>query len=289
MAADGRALKRYIEEQAGTTFVECYSGWKARCPLERDSKSESFVVFDSSTAEFYCITCRAEGGFADFKKLWSSFLADKREAAAPSESPEKVLTNSRTRPGDTQALPARNSLKHAASAAAAVPDSPPEALDEVISAPLPEASASSQLEYLRRQNEGLRHQILKYSQMLKDKGLGGDEASLSQDVASVPIDIFNELLERFERMLVYVGELREKERRLQDVGGGDHTDMLSRYERLLVFADELLEESRQQKALEAKTGELDRQVAAILGRLKAVDTSIERIENALRSFDLTKK
>ena len=289
MAADGRALKRYIEEQAGATFVECYSGWKARCPLERDSKSESFVVFDSSTAEFYCITCRAEGGFADFKKLWSSFLAGRREAAAPSEAPEKVLTSSRTRSGDTEALPARNSLKQAASAAAVVPDTPPEAIDKIMSAPLPEASATSQLEYLRRQNEGLRHQILKYSQMLRDKGIGGDEASLTQDVASVPIGIFSELLERFERILIYVGELREKDHRLQDVGGNDYMDMLSRYERLLVFADELLEKSRQQKALEAKTGELDQQVASILGRLKAVDTSIERIENTLRSFNLAKK
>lgn len=168
METGGRTLKEHIERQAGITFVESASGWKAPCPFEKNSTRDSFLVFNSPDGDFYCFSCKAKGGIADFDLKWRTIqpgesgvgLESGPQEAEPQEDPAPVEW-SRARPGPAPVPP--------------IPVSEPEAppLQRRPASITPETTTAalvdslrSQLDFMQRQNEGLHGLVLKYTNML---------------------------------------------------------------------------------------------------------------------------
>ncbi|MBI2822279.1 MAG: hypothetical protein HYX74_08650 [Acidobacteria bacterium] len=67
------------------------------------------------------------------------------------------------------------------------------------------------------------------------------------------------------------------------VPGDVYEDLLDRYERALVFAGQLQEKNRQQSLLQEKNGELERQVEELRKRVALEEGYSRLLENALRA------
>src|SRR5437870_3088055 len=80
MGVDGKTLKDHIQQASGLTFVESASGWKGRCPFEKNASADSFLVFNSPEGDFYCFSCKAKGGLDDFDRFWTHAEAKQRRA-----------------------------------------------------------------------------------------------------------------------------------------------------------------------------------------------------------------
>jgi hypothetical protein len=91
-------------------------------------------------------------------------------------------------------------------------------------------------------------------------------------------------LDRYERLLIFAGEIQEKERRKRQVHDKDYAELLARYERAVMFAGELQEKSRQQLLLREKDGELAEKVEELKKRAKAADNYIDLLEKALNTL-----
>ena len=183
--ADGRALKEHIEKVSGAAFTESASGWKGRCPFEENSTSDSFLVFNSPEADFYCFGCKAKGGLADFDRLWGQAEVKRRRA----DLEAGILREARAEPSPAPRFASPQPGQPAQAPAQGSPDlnlrtSPPAGMD-VSEIPAPSETSSSvrpltrqsataalveslrsQLDYMQRQNEGLHGLVMKYNNML---------------------------------------------------------------------------------------------------------------------------
>ena len=284
MESEKQALKNHIARQTGASFIDSPFGWKTKCPLEDGSTSQSFFVLDSPHGEFYCLDCKAEGSFAEFNLLWNRIQAARRPPDA-SKQPE------RTAQGETQAPPAvfeqiltKRPGESSTSEASAHQIQSPRFTVEPKPADKSEEGLSRQLEYLQRQNEGLHGLVLKYNDLLSTKKIDTEKRDQGPGSRWVPIDVYNDLLDRYERLLIFAGEMQEKERRQKYIQDKDYAELLARYERVLMFAGELQERCRQQLLPKGKDGELAEQVDELKRRASAADNYIELLEKALNAL-----
>jgi hypothetical protein len=169
--------------------------------------------------------------------------------------------------------------KHSNSVASAPQIQSPQSVAKPEFADKSEESLHRQLEYLQRQNEGLHGLVLKYNDLLSAKG-----RDQSPGGRWVPIDVYDDLLDRCERLLIFAGEIQEKERRKRQIQDKDYAELLARYERAVMFAGELQEKSRQQLLLREKDGELAEKVEELKRRAKAADNYIDLLEKALNAL-----
>jgi hypothetical protein len=284
MAADKKALREHIARQTGASFVDSPFGWKTRCPFEEDSTAEAFFVLDSPQGEFYCLNCKVEGGFAEFDLLWNRLRAAQRPPNA-SQQPERVSqAEAHASPPVSEQVLTKSPDKRSSPMASAQRIQSPQSVAQPRLADKSEESLHRQLEYLQRQNEGLHGLVLKYNELLSTKGSDAKERDQGPGSRWVSIDFYNDLLDRYERLLIFAGGMQEKERRQKLVQDKDYADLLTRYERVLMFAGELQEKSRQQLLLRAKDGELAEQAEELKKRAKAADNYIDLLEKALNAL-----
>jgi hypothetical protein len=284
MAADKKALREHIARKTGMSFVDSPFGWKSKCPFEEGSTSQSFFVLDSPEGEFYCLNCKVEGGLAEFDSLWNRHHPAQPPPEAPPQ-PEKVAqAETHTSPRVLEKVLTQRPETRSDSVVPAPQIGSRQLVAKPRIAARAEESLRRQLRYLQRQNEGLHGLVLKYNEMLSAKG--SDAKQRDQDPGSrwISIDFYNDLLDRYERLLVFAGEMQEKERRQQQVHDKDYAELLARYERAVMFAGELQEKSRQQLLLREKTGELAEQVEELKRRARAADSYIELLEKALATL-----
>jgi len=284
MAADKKALREHIARQTGASFVDSPFGWKTRCPFEGDSTAEAFFVLDSPQGEFYCLNCKVEGGFAEFDLLWDRLRAAQRPPYA-SQQPERVSqAEAHPSPAVSEQALTKKPDKDSNSMASAPQIQSPQSVAKPELADKSEESLHRQLEYLQRQNEGLHGLVLKYNDLLCTKGSDAKGRDQSPGGRWVPIDVYDDLLDRYERLLIFAGGIQEKERRKRHVQDKDYTELLARYERAVMFAGELQEKSRQQLLLREKDGELAEKVEELKKRAKAADNYIDLLEKALNTL-----
>ncbi|MBI3941279.1 MAG: hypothetical protein HY315_10630 [Acidobacteria bacterium] len=84
MEPKGRSLKDHIKKHTGLEFLESASGWKGPCPFEPDSRAGSFLIFDQG--DFYCFTCKVQGGISEFDRLWQEAKVQGLWKEAPLQS-----------------------------------------------------------------------------------------------------------------------------------------------------------------------------------------------------------
>lgn len=104
----------------------------------------------------------------------------------------------------------------------------------------------------------------------------------------IPIDVYEDLLDRYERILLFAGQMREREHQHQVVGNKDYANLLARYERLLIFAGELQDKNRQQMLLKESNEELEQQVDTLKQRANVADRYIRLLESAAEAVGLLK-